>query len=534
MIHESRLTKLIAVPFRADIAQLIPHAKRFTHKGVDMLAMRHGIDETKLLNNLGLDRVVKSPIESFYDFPAADGKRPFQKQIETATHMVMNRRSYVLNEMGTGKTRSCIWAHDFLFKEGLANKMLVVAPLSTLEFTWRREILHAFPFKIVNILTGTAERRRKLLDAEADIYIINHDGLRVMLRELEKRHDIDVICFDEVAAFRNNQAERSKMAQRLARGRKYIWGMTGSPTPNEPTDAYGLAHLITPATAPKSFVLFRQDTMFQLNGNQFKWVPKKEANTIVARVLQPSIRVSLDEIVELPDVVIQDLEVQMGPRQEKVYKQLCTTAAVWLKEGTITALNGGHLFTKALQVAGGWAYGDVTRKVISLDNGMRLKALLDVIAGAPIDLCDPASHKIIVFSPFKCTTAGIDALLKFHNIDFATVTGDTSPKARNEIFSAFQGTSKYRVLNAHPECMSHGITLTAADTIVWFGPTPKLEVYEQANARITRVGQKHRQHIIRMVGCPTERTMYRKLANKQDMQAHVLDLIQEMAKEAKR
>ena len=100
------------------------------------------------------------------------------------------------------------------------------------------------------VLTGTAERRRKLLAEKHDIYIVNHDGLKVLFKELMLAPDIDVICFDEAAAYRNARADRSKMARRLANGRKYVWGMTGSPTPSAPTDAFGLAHLITPQTAP--------------------------------------------------------------------------------------------------------------------------------------------------------------------------------------------------------------------------------------------------------------------------------------------
>ena len=136
--------------------------------------------------------------------------------------------------------------------------------------------------------------------------------------------------------------------------------------------------------------------------------------------------------------------------------------------------------------------------------------------------------KVIVFSPFKSATAGISALLGAEKIDFATVTGDTPQRERTEIFNAFQNSGKYRVLNAHPECMSHGLTLTAADTIIWFGPVSKLETYEQANARITRVGQLHKQQIIRMVGTPAERALYTRLASKQSMQDSILDIIKEL------
>jgi SNF2 family DNA or RNA helicase len=518
MILISHQTRSVVTEYRDDIAALFPHGRRFKWEGNDLIAVPHGIDETRLLRNLDLP--VPAPITEHYGFPSADGKRPFAKQVLTAAQMVMNAHNYVLNGMGTGKTKACLWAFDYLRSEGKANRMLTVAPLSTLDFTWAREVFHTLPHLKVVVLSGSAARRRRLLKEKADIYIINHDGVKVILPELLQRQDIDVICFDEAAAYRNARAQRSKMARKLANGRKYIWGMTGSPTPSAPTDAFGLAWLVTPEKAPRSFVQFRQDTM--VNVSQFRWVPRKDAAETISKVLQPATRYTLDEIVELPPVIYREIEVPIGVRQKKVYDALREHASALLREGTITAANGGVVFTKLLQASIGWVYGDEDRKVFTLDNDERLDALIDII--------ESAERKIIVFSPFKSATAGISAALKGEKIEFAEVTGDTSAKERAEIFNLFQNTEKYRVLNAHPECMSHGLTLTAADTIVWFGPTTKLETFEQANARITRVGQAHKQQVIKLVGTPVERMVYRKLEAKQELQASVLDLLAELTR----
>jgi SNF2 family DNA or RNA helicase len=515
-IFVSHQTRSLVARFDAAYPGLFPHGTRFTWHGEDLFALPHGVEETKLLHNIGID--VPPPIIEHYGFPSADGRKAFAKQVLTAASMVMHERSYVLNQFGTGKTRAAIWAFDFLQQEGLARRMLVVAPLSTLNFTWAREIFNTLPHKVVRVLTGDAARRKRLLAEKADIYVVNHDGVKVLFKELMQRLDIDVICFDEVAAYRNSRAERSKIAQKLSLNRRYIWGMTGSPTPSAPTDAFGLARLITPATAPRSFTHFRQDTM--INVSQFKWVARSDAKDTVAQLLQPSVRFSLDEIIELPPVIEREIEVPIGPRQRQVYDVLKEHASALLKEGTVTAANGGVLFSKLLQASIGWVYGDDDRKVFTLDNQARLESLLDII--------ESAERKVIVFSPFKSATAGIGELLKREKIDFATVTGDTAHGERTRIFSAFQGSDQYRVLNAHPECMSHGLTLTAADTVVWFGPVTKLETYEQANARITRVGQVHKQQIIRLVGTPVERTLYRRLADKQQLQDNILDLLAEI------
>jgi SNF2 family DNA or RNA helicase len=231
------------------------------------MAVPHGIDETRLMRNL--DIPVPAPIAEHYDFPSADGKRPFDKQVLTAASMTMNTRSFVLNGMGTGKTKSCLWAYDYLRSIGRAKRMIVVCPLSTMEFVWAREIMVTMPQYKVKVLSGSADRRRKRLAETADIYIINHDGLQVIADHLAKRKDIDTWCFDEASAYRNARADRSKLAQKLSKDAPNLWAMTGSPTPTSPTDAFGLAWLVNPKTAPKSFVQFRQSVLLQIN--QFKW-----------------------------------------------------------------------------------------------------------------------------------------------------------------------------------------------------------------------------------------------------------------------
>lgn len=520
MIRISHRTQSLAIQYDERIVALFPHAQQLMFEGERLIIVPHGIDETRLLRNF--DMPVPSPITEHYDFYSADGKRPFREQVITCELMTMNQHGYVLNDMGTGKTKAAIWSFDFLKSIGKAKRMLVVAPLSTLQFTWQREIMNTIPNLRVSIVTGSAERRLRKLNEDVDIYIINHDGVGVVIKELVKRFDINVVCLDEVSAYRNRN-RRSKIAMALARGRDYVWGMTGSPTPRAPTDAYGLAQVVTPETAPRSFVGFRMETMTQVN--QFKWVPRKDAAEKVAAILQPAVRFQLDDIMELPPLYEREITVPMGLRQKKAYQVLKANAAVMLKEGTVTAANGGVLYTKMLQTAIGWVYGD-GKKTIQLDNIDRINTLLEIIEDT-IDSTND-SRKAIVFSPFISSTQGISAVLQREHIPFATVTGDTPASERSKIFTAFQGRGGPVVLNAHPECMSHGLTLTAADTIVWFGPVTKLESYEQANARIRRVGQTRKQQVIKLVSSDAERLAYRRLAQRANLQDNILDLLAEL------
>jgi len=228
------------------------------------------------------------------------------------------------------------------------------------------------------------------------------------------------------------------------------------------------------------------------------------------------VRYSLDDVTELPPVVERFLDIPMGIKQANIYKELHKKAITLVQEGVVTAANAGGIMSKLMQIACGWVY-TTTGQIATLDNDARLHATLDVL--------ESTSNKVLVFATFKHATDGIAlALSKAGYSDFAIVTGDTPAGERNEIFTLFQKTDKYRFIIAHPQCLAHGVTLTAADTILWFNPTTNLETYEQANRRIRRVGQKHKQQIVHFQGAPIERHCYQLLDTKAVAQVSLLDL----------
>ena len=122
--------------------------------------------------------------------------------------------------------------------------------------------------------------------------------------------------------------------------------------------------------------------------------------------------------------------------------------------------------------------------------------------------------------------AGNNLPAKGEGIEHATMDGDTPANDRSQIFNLFQNTNKYRVLLAHPQCLAHGVTLTAADTIIWFAPVTSLEIYEQANARIRRVGQKHKQLVLHLQSTPVEKKIYKMLQGKQKVQNALLKMLE--------
>lgn len=511
MIHISTKHRAVGVPYRPDIANLFPSAKKVTLNGNPHIVLPHGLEETRVLRNLGYD--VPAPILTHYDWA---GGKPFDVQRKTCAMLTTNPRAYVLNGMGTGKTKSALWAFDYLRSVGLAQRMLVVAPLSTLNFTWAREVFNTLPHLSCVTLHGSRAKRLERLAEDHDIYVINHDGLKVVADELKKRSDIDVLCLDELAVYRNGGSTRTKVTRDVARHIPWVWGMTGSPTPNEPTDAWAQCTIVTPNTVPKYFSRFREEVMTRIT--QFKWAPKPDAVNKAFEAMQPAVRYTLDDILELPELVERTVDIEMGPKQSKIYKQMKDNAYAAIAAKEITAMNAGAVLNKLLQISAGWVYAR-EKEIVTLDNDNRLQALVDTI--------ESTERKVIVFVPFVHALHGIKERLAKEGIDCETVSGDTNRNERDQIFNLFQNTNKLRVLVAHPQCMAHGVTLTAADTIIWFAPTTSLEIFEQANARIRRVGQKHKQLVLMFQSTDAERRMYSRLRAKQKVQNTLLDMFAE-------
>ncbi|HLZ24525.1 MAG TPA: DEAD/DEAH box helicase [Ktedonobacterales bacterium] len=513
-IHVSAAHKMIGVPFRPDVANLFPDAPKLTLSGNELICLPHREAEVRLLRQFGLE--APAPILTYYDWPHPPGKPPFEKQRITAALMTTCPRAYNLNGMGTGKTRTTLWSFDHLKRQGLANKMIVVAPLSTLSFVWEAEIFVNFPNLKCQVLHGDKKRRLKRLAMDADVYIINHDGVSTIIEELEARADIDVVTADELAAFRNGTSKRNKMLRRLVHPRKWAWGLTGSPTPESPTDVWGQCQIMTPNTVHRYFGRFRDQLMTRVT--DFKYVPRPDAVEQAHKAMQPSVRFTIDDITELPELVIRQVEVEMGPRQKKIYDELRKHAYAMIQSKEITAVNAGAVLSKLLQVSLGYVYS-ADKGVVGLDNDKRIQAIVDIV--------ESVENKVIVFAAYRHALEGFAAALKDENIEVECIHGDVSTTQRNEVFRLFQHTNRVKVIVADPRTMSHGLTLTAADTIVWAGPYASLETYEQANARIRRIGQTKKQQILLLQSTAAERKIYTALEHKQKVQNDLLSLFEE-------
>ena len=496
----------LVLPTRGDVVRLLPAAKTFNVKGHEMMALPHVPETVRLLYNLGIR--APEPIRFYYDWV---GTTPFASQMDTAAMLTTHRRAFVLNEMGTGKTRAALYAFDFLRKEGRAKKLLVTAPLSTLVAVWEDEIFHNFHHLQAVVVHGSKAKRQKLLAGGADIFIINHDGVGVVQKELSAM-DIDCLIVDELAIYRNSRSERWKNLKPLVTKAKYAWGLTGSPTPNEPTDAYGQVKLLVPENVSYSFKAFKDSTMLQVS--QFRWVPKKEANDIVFRTMQPSIRVTRADCMDLPPVTHSNREVDLDNRAVKAYKDMLDELHTLVRQKEISAANEGVKLSKLLQISAGFAY-DGSSDGNYIGGTGRIREVFSIV--------EESSNKVLVFAPFRYLAEILGAALA-KRYPTSVIHGGTSKGERDKAFTGFQHSDEPHVIVAHPATMAHGLTLTKADTIVWAAPTTSLEIYEQANARITRPGQLSHAHIIHIMSTKAEAQVYDRLRRKAKMQGALLEM----------
>jgi len=495
------------------LLSVLPTAKAIKHKGQTLVAVPHRPDETKFLRNLGLP--VPSPILTQY--PWSGHRTPFLAQRETAALLAVEPRAFVLNSLGTGKTMSTLWAYDYLHKRKTVQKALIVAPLSTLERAWGDEIFTHFPHLSFKVIHGTRDRRHALLDDPADIYIINFDGLKIIQDALAQRPDIDLIIVDEIATLRGSKTDRWKAANAICNKQfpaRRVWGLTGTPIPNAPTDAYGQIKLLQVPGIPRSFTAFREATMRQIT--QFKWIPKPDALDTVARYMTPAVRFTMDDCIDLPEQIHISRDAPLTPAQKRAYQDMLQKLRVELDSGEITAVNEAVKANKILQICCGNSYGtDGETHLIGAEPRL---AVVE-------ELVEESEAKVLIFVPFRAAVRYVAEYLEARGYTCAHITGETKKADRDDIFQRFQNGSDLRIIVAIPSCMSHGLTLTAASTIIWYGPVTSNEIFEQANGRVRRPSQTKRTVIAMISGSGIETRYYDRLRDKQTTQGALLDII---------
>ena len=448
-----------------------------------------------------------------------------------SSFLVLRRNGKIFCTGNTGKTVCSVWAFDYLKRIGRAKRALIIAPLSLLEDTWLKEFKNAAPHLSCAVLYGTAAKRKKIAAMPHDVHIINYDGIEIVYDQL-MANKYDVVVLDESTNIKNIN-RRWKFCNAVAKPAEWVWLLTGTPTAQSPTDAYGQCKLLLGEKFQYSEGGWKDATMQQMS--KFRWVPKKESAQLVQHWMQPAIFIKKRDVMpDMPPIMKSRRRVELSPAQKTMLDDLKKAAMASTDHGaTITAVHAAALNLKICQVSSGAVYDD-NRDVVELDNTPRIAELVEVIRDtrARDDNVLVANNKVLVFCMFKHTVATVVNALKANGIDAVAVTGDTSAGQRTAIFGAFQSSKQYEVIVAVPDVMAHGLTLTAASTTVWFTPHTRAELYQQANNRTDRPGQKYSMEIVELYGCQAEKVLYDRLdergQHQQDVLAAYAELVRSM------
>lgn len=450
-----------------------------------------------------------------YTWPAFQGRTPFDHQRQTVSFELQNKRGFILNDMGTGKTLSAMWAADILMHAQKLRRVLIIGPLSTMRSVWYNEWQLNIPTRRVGIAHNTNREKRLaiLQNAAYEIVIINHDGIKNMEDEII-RQDFDLIIIDELTAYKAN-SERTKCMKRIADRCRAVWGMTGDMTPNNPTEAFWQCQIVNPFNKflPRYFGQFRDACMKQVN--EYVWVAKPEAPQIVAMCAQPAIRFTRAQCLDLPDTTYHTLETELTPVQLQYYEAMKQESYIEFESGGISGVNAGVKLNKLLQISAGAVKND-EGTVIEIGCKPRLDMLAEIFDQTP-------NKKLVVFATYRATIELIVKDMTKRGIKVATIHGDVNQNLRATHIDNFQR-SDLEMLVIQPQSAAHGITLTAACDLVWFSLIPSNELFQQGIARIVRAGQKMKTMIHMFVSTPAEKRIAKILETKGDLSKETLAL----------
>ena len=465
--------------------------------GLHDVAVFWGIKEAQELAKLRI-KGVPSTINRDYDWPGR--YKPFAHQKETAAFLTLRKKAFCFNEQGTGKTAAVIWAADYLMKLGLIRRVLIVCPLSIMKSAWQQDLFKFAVHRTCDIAYGKRDTRKEIINGPAEFVIINFDGMEIVKDEIIANGEFDLIVIDEGSAYKNIQTNRWKAMKSIVTPDTWLWMLTGTPAAQSPVDAYGLAKLVNPDGVPKFFGQFRDKVMEKVG--QFRWIPRASAEVTVHNALQPAIRFEKAQCLDLPPVTHVEREAPLTAQQNKYYNMLKQMMIMEAGGEEVTSVNAAVQLNKLLQISGGAVYSD-TKEVIEFDVSNRLNVVQEVI--------EESTHKVLVFVPFTHTIQLLSEHLKKSGITTDIISGQVPVNRRNDIIKRFQEQQEPKVLLIQPQAASHGLTLTAADTIIWYAPVTSVETYLQANARIDRPGQKNAMTIVHIKGSEVEARMYRML-----------------------
>jgi hypothetical protein len=451
---------------------------------------------------------------------------PLFEHQKTTVEFILDRDSvFILNDPGTGKTRTVLEAFARYKTLKPSAKLCVLAPLSILEPSWGGDIKKFTPE--MQFCIAYAKNRTKAFASDADIYISNHEAVKYLEKDNPFGKD-DWLVVDESTAFKNPTAKRSKALKKIssAYGKRIL--MTGTPVPNTVCDVWHQMLCVDGGERlGSSFWKFRSQVCIPkpVPGmpNVSTWEDKPGATDWVMDMIRDvSIRYKAEDCLDLPENRVQTMYVQLPRGIYNKYVQLARESVVQLETGTINAVHAGSRVKKLLQLCTGAVYDDSGEvKLAHTDR-------YDLVA----DLVEQRANPCVVAYNWKHERQQLQEICKKRGVSFAFIDGDVPASKRSAIVDQFQA-GQIQMLACHPQAAGHGLTLTTGKTTIWCSPTYNSEHFQQLNRRIHRAGQTEKTETILIAAEMTaELDVYDKLQGKLGRMEDLLTLFEQSTKEA--
>lgn len=442
---------------------------------------------------------------------------PHKYQSYATDFIVNNPIAAVFLEMGLGKSVITLTAMKMLFESETICKVLVIAPLRVARDTWPQEIKkwdHLKGMKYAVAVGTEAERKAAVLRNEP-VTIINRENVDWLINKSGLPFDFDMVVIDELSSFKSYGAKRFKALLKVRPFIKRIVGLTGTPSSNGLMDLWAEFRILDFGKRLGRYITRYRLSYFEPDKRNaqmvfsYKPLPGAE-DAIYEKISDITISMKSVDYLDMPECIINEVPVYMSPSEQSVYDDFREDMVIKLKNEEIDAANAAVLSGKLLQMANGAVYDEVGTAHLIHDR--KLDMLEDLIEGAN-------GKPVLVAYWFKHDLIRIEQRLKHLKIPYAKLDTSDSIERWNK--------GEVPVMLCHPASSGHGLNLQAGgSTLIWFGLTWSLELYQQTNARLWRQGQKETvviHHII--CGGTIDEDVMDALKRKEKTQSALIDAV---------
>ena len=439
-----------------------------------------------------------------------------------------NKGFGLLFEMGCGKTRTAIAIAGAAYEKGAIQRVLVIAPTSVVS-VWPKEIAEVADFKVTcKALLGTKQQRIRMIeDLQAfpfkalKVAVINYESTwRDGLFEKLQEYDADLIICDESQRIKTHDAEQSKAIHKLGDQARYKLILSGTPVQNDAIDIWSQYRFLDASIFGRNFYQFRNRYAIMGGFNRKQIVGYKDLDGLIRKEHSIAFRITKEEAIDLPEQTFIKRKVQLGKKEKDLYNQIKRSSYAELSNGDkITATTVLTRLLRLQQLAGGFLVTDDSDKP-ELVNTAKLDALQDIIE----DYVLGVGKKLVIFARFRPEIDIIGQMLKKKKLRYGEIYGDVKLEDRGDIVKDFQTNPETMVFLAQIDTAGLGITLTAADTCVYYSVNFNYAAYSQSLARIHRIGQKNACTYIHLITEGTiDEVVLKALAKKEDLAKTVVD-----------